>query len=139
MTRWQPGLLPRPAQGKEDAIVSYGCLLFDRRPLVIALALSNPDALINPGYRFAAAVGPPADDAAEDHERAAVPDERGERVDEDMDGGRGRALPVVENDIDIGQAEGGYGYNAGRLIIEVLVVGATGVEIAKQLAVTPDL
>ncbi len=49
------------------------------------------------------AFGPPAGDASQEHEEAAEPDEGNERIDEDADGGLRWAIPVGEEDIEVGQ------------------------------------
>ena len=118
----------------------FGCDAGDHKgsPPIILPALA-PTALGGGLYDAFAAGGPPAGDAAEDHDDAAEPDEGGERVDEDTDAGLGCACPVGEQDVEVAQVVVGNGDQAGRLVGKVRVEGAARIEIAQELAVVPDL
>src|SRR2546421_7287160 len=91
------------------------------------------------GCNLSSSFWPPANDAAEEHKQAAVPDKRCQRVDENADGRLRAAIPVGQEDIYIGQAKGRDGDQAGRLVIKVPVENTARIDIALQLAVTPDL
>ena len=90
-------------------------------------------------YNLSSSFWPPANDAAEEHKQAAVPDKRCQRVDENADRRLRAAIPVGQEDIYIGQAKGRDGDQAGRLVIKVPVEDTARIDIALQLAVTPDL
>src|SRR5260370_42179900 len=57
------------------------------------------------GYNLSSSFWPPANDAAEEHKQAAVPDKRCQRVDENADRRLRAAIPVGKEDIYIGQAK----------------------------------
>src|SRR5438132_114388 len=91
------------------------------------------------GYNLSSSFWPPANDAAEEHKQAAVPDKRCQRVDENADRRLRAAIPVGQEDIYIGQAKGRDGDQAGRLVIKVPVENTAMIDIALQLVATPDL
>src|SRR5437588_13102296 len=91
------------------------------------------------GYNLSSSFWPPANDAAEEHEQATVPDKRCQRVDENADGRLRAPIPVGQEDVYIGQAKGRDGDQAGRLVIKVPVENTARIDITLQLAVTPDL
>src|SRR2546421_13006413 len=91
------------------------------------------------GYNLSSSFWPPANDAAEEHKQAAVPDKRCQWVDENADGRLRTAIPVGQEDVYIGQAKGRDGDQAGRLVIKVPVENTARIDIAPQLAATPDL
>src|SRR5258708_12078828 len=82
---------------------------------------------------------PPANDAANEHQYAAIPDKRGQRIDKDAYSCLRTAIPVGQKDIDIGQAKGRDGDQAAWLIPKVLVEGAPGIDIALYLTILKDL
>ena len=91
------------------------------------------------GHHLASSFWPPAKDATEEHKQAAVPDKRCQRVDENADGRLRAAIPVVQENVYIGQDKGRDGDETGRLVIKVLVENTARIDIALQLAATPDL
>ncbi len=46
---------------------------------------------------------------------------------------------ILQEDVDVGQAEGRDGDKAGRLVVEVFVEDAAWIDVALQLAIAPDL
>src|SRR5947209_4509383 len=81
-------------------------------------------------HALLAASGPPANDAADEHQYGAIPDKRGQRIDKDAYSCLRTAIPVGQKDIDISQAKGRDGDQAGWLIPKVLVEGASRIDIA---------
>src|SRR5438067_9983805 len=90
-------------------------------------------------HDFFRALRPPADDAANEHEDATIPDEGREGIEEDANGSLGGTLPVGQKDVEVGEAKGRDGDEAGRLVVEVFVEDAARVDVRLQLAVMPDL
>src|SRR5579872_388835 len=85
------------------------------------------------GFRAASpAFGPPADDAAEKHEDAAKPDEYDERIDEDANGGLREAVPVSEEDVQVGQVMRRNRNLTGRLVVKIRIEVASRVDILLQ-------
>src|SRR5438034_3365625 len=139
MTRWRRLRLVAPVKGRANASVSLGALpalphccpygtiaiSFISRSCIpgISLSCKHPEA--------ATALGPPADDAAGQHEQPAEPDQGCQGIDKDANSGARRALPVGKEDIHIGQGKCRNGDLACWLILKVLIELAARVDVTQ--------
>src|SRR5579859_5645422 len=104
----QPVIHPRPYGQGDTFFTRYGRFCWNDLPA------------------FPAALRPPADDAAQEHEDAAEPDEGDERVDEDADGGLREAVPTGKEDVEVGQVISGDRDFAGRMVVKIRIELARG-------------